>query len=445
MSQISPETLIEKEDEAKATLPEPTEEQAKAVDDFFKFMLSDNKEFHLEGPAGTGKTFTLQRIMDEGMERYEQAAGLLGIPQTITEIALTATTNKAAEVLAIATGKPTMTIHGYMGFKVSEDFQTGETRITVPPGTVPIHNRLIIIDEASMIDHKLYDLLHKYTHNCKFLYTSDYCQMAPVFEDMSKIYNSRNHFAQLTKPMRNSGQPALMALCKQWRETVETGVFKPIVPVPGVIDYYEDEQMDDIIQNMFVRDDNPDARIMCYSNTRVKEYNNYIRELRGLPNYFETGETLVNASAFTRGQVNFKVEEEIYVVENPYEESVQKVQGTEFDTYELKIRTKKGIVADVLVPSDPNHFQQLIKHFQREKNWSGYFYLKQQFPDLRPKDASTVYKAQGSTYDKVIIDLDNINKCTHASQVARMMYVAVSRPRSKIILYGRLKKSYSGG
>lgn len=445
MAQLTPETLINRENQIPE-LPPVNEEQQKAIDDFFRFMLEpDAKEMHLTGPAGVGKTFTLNKIMSEGMERYENACGLLGIEQTIFHIELTATTNKAADVLKIATNKPARTIHSYMGFKIREDYETGETKITISNNQEIKSNTLIIIDEASMIDYKLYELIMKYTHKCKFLYTGDHCQMAPVFENLSKIYNNKMYFAELKKPMRNASQPALMDLCQQWRETVETGVFKPILPVPGVIDYYDDNQMEQVINDIFVNNNNPDARIMCYSNARVKEYNQYIRDLRGLPAYFETDETLVNASAYQRGDIKMSVEEQIYIQNNPHIEKIQTVQGTEFDSYELLIKKPNGLPFTVYIPSYPDHFNSLIKHFANNKNWTGYFYLKQQFPDLRPKDASTVYKAQGSTYDTVIIDLDNISKCNHANQVARMMYVAVSRPKNKIILYGKLKDAYSGG
>lgn len=50
--------------------------------------------------------------------------------------------------------------------------------------------------------------------------------------------------------------------------------------------------------------------------------------------------------------------------------------------------------------------------------------------------ASTVNKSQGSTYDTVYIDLNDIGKCRDKDQVRRMLYVAVSRARHKVVFTG---------
>lgn len=434
------EDTLELEPEQKKT---PNPDQLQGLEDFFAFMLSDDTEYHLSGGAGVGKTFTLDLIMSEGMTRYEQGCALMGIPQKIFSIALTATTNKAAEVLAQATGKPTSTIHSYMGFRVIEDYETGETKISTTNNTVVIHDTLIIIDEASMIDFKLYDLLKKYTHNCKFLYVGDHCQMAPVFEKLSKIYDNKQFFTNLTVPMRNSGQPALVNLCAQLRETVETGVFKPIVEVPGVIDYLDGPQMEAAVRQTFMDQDHS-SRLLAFRNTMVRDYNEYIRRMRGLPDYYEEGEHLVCANSYQVGQFKLSVEQEVIVVDNPHIQRTKTVGGAEFDVYELKIRSH-GQTFNVEVAANQTHFNSLIRHFANQKKWTSYFHLKQQYPDLRQRDSSTVYKAQGSTYLTTFVDLEDISSCTHNDQVARMLYVACSRPQERLFLYGRLKPAHSGG
>ena len=60
--------------------------------------------------------------------------------------------------------------------------------------------------------------------------------------------------------------------------------------------------------------------------------------------------------------------------------------------------------------------------------------------DLRPTFASTVNKAQGSTYDKVFIDLSDFKPMVHKDpiQLARLLYVAMSRAKYQVIFTGDL-------
>jgi hypothetical protein len=64
--------------------------------------------------------------------------------------------------------------------------------------------------------------------------------------------------------------------------------------------------------------------------------------------------------------------------------------------------------------------------------------IENEWVDLRAAYACTVNKAQGSTYDEVFIDLDDISSCTSGDQIARMMYVAVSRARNHVYFTGDL-------
>ena len=62
--------------------------------------------------------------------------------------------------------------------------------------------------------------------------------------------------------------------------------------------------------------------------------------------------------------------------------------------------------------------------------------IENHYVDLRLAYASTVNKAQGSTYDNVYIDLNDIGKCYDKDQVRRMLYVALSRARHKAVFTG---------
>ena len=58
------------------------------------------------------------------------------------------------------------------------------------------------------------------------------------------------------------------------------------------------------------------------------------------------------------------------------------------------------------------------------------------YPDLRYTYASTINKAQGSTYDTVYVDLNDLAKCSNRDLQLRLLYVAVSRARHKVVFTG---------
>jgi ATP-dependent exoDNAse (exonuclease V) alpha subunit len=95
-------------------------------------------------------------------------------------------------------------------------------------------------------------------------------------------------------------------------------------------------------------------------------------------------------------------------------------------------------------PHNPLQAANLMKSLARKKQWGIVFDIKKKWLDLRPAFASTVHKSQGSTYDTVYINLTDIGKCRVPSDVARMLYVAITRAAKKVVLYGELPFIYSG-
>lgn len=422
--------------------PALNEGQQAAADGCFQFLLGNQKELNITGPGGVGKTFLMSYIIDEVIPRYEETCQLMGIPSIYKEIAMTATTHKAAEVLSIATGRPTQTIHSFLNLQVSDDYKTGQSKLKRKRDWKPRENVILFVDEASMIDTQLYHEIHASTVNCKIIYIGDHCQMAPVMEKTSPIYRNQILTFELTQPVRNSGQPALMNLCNQMRHTVETGEFLPIQLVPGVIELFDDEQLEQALAKQFTLP-NENSRILAYTNERVILYNDHIRSLRGLSDVLDVGEKVITNSALHSSSGILPIEREVLIhdLSDPITQQLCEETSIEYRLGALQYGSG-SILMDVKIPKDTLHLRELIKYFGRQKRFDLYYYLKNEFADLRMREAGTVYKAQGSTYDSVFIDLGNIGTSNNPAQVARMLYVAVSRARDKIIFYGKLPAKY---
>lgn len=424
-------------------------DQQKAADGFFQFLMGPETELIISGPAGTGKTFLMGYLIDKVIPRYQDTCKLLGIPPVYSDVIMTATTNKAAEVLSHATQIPCITIHSLLGLMVTDDMDTGRTNLKRSRNWNVVNDSIIFIDECSMIDSELYKYIQQGTKNCKLVYVGDHCQLAPVFESLSPIYKKNTPFFELTIPMRNQKQPKLMEVCEQLRDTVKTGVFQPIPVIPGIIDLVDDKDMQNRINIDFKNTGNTN-KVLAYTNNRVIEYNNYIQDLRQHHQY-EEGEYYVNNMAVKLKDLNGKTQllntEEIvqitYLNKNPIKFDL--TDQIQIDVYVASIMDQyKRTFPEVLLPKDIPYIKRILKYLAKNKDWFNYFKVKEYFPDLRPKDASTVHKAQGSTFDTVYIDLGDISTCRIPQMAARLLYVAFTRARNNVVMYGNLAERFGG-
>lgn len=430
--------------EETTTKPPLNEGQKQAAVGVFEFLMSDEKEMIISGPAGSGKTFLVADIVDRVIPEYQNACKMLGIPPVYDEVVLTATTNKASEVLHEAIGRPTQTIHSFMNLVIKEDFKTGRVNLTPSKSWGVHHGVIIFVDEAYVIDSVLRRFILEGTFNCKIIYVGDHCQLGPVMEVISPIHTANLRTYVLTKPERNAGQPALVKLCNQLRETVETGIFKPIQIVPGVIDLVSGSQMEQEIEKHFLNID-INSRILAYSNVRVIDYNDHVRGLRALPDEYTVGEVLVSNSAMRFGENRISVEEEVTINKiYPELKTIQLGQSISFEVFEADIIASGRLIQRVKIPKDRKYFTDLVKYFARIKDWNIYFELKNTYPDFRQRDAQTIHKAQGSSYEITFIDAENLSSCNNPDVAARLLYVAVSRSRNRVVFYGNLAEKYGG-
>lgn len=425
------------------------EGQKKAADGFFAFLLSTEKELIISGPGGVGKTYLMSYLIDKVMPQYHETCQIMGVPIMYQNVVMTATTNKAAAVLSEATSRTCDTIFKFMNLTVRDDYSTGKTSIVRSRSWTMKSNTVIFIDEASMIDTALLNELRTGTLNCKLVYVGDNRQLGPVLEKISPIYKKVSMpFFELTEPVRNAGQPALLHVCQQLRDTVQSDEFEPIQIVPGVIDYATDDDMPQLLEQYFKAQGHA-SRILAYTNNRVEDYNNYIRDnLRSLGTDYQVGEYLVNNNPVQFKTTMLSVEEEVEMVGMLEHTRIDIVDEDDQSTLEVRLcdlQSEYGLYKDVPVPVDKKHYQELLKYYKAKKKWLTYFKLKNTYPDLRPRDSATIHKAQGSTYDTVFIDLTDLSyKCHRPDIVARLLYVGFTRAKNRVILYGELDEKYGG-
>ncbi|ANJ20855.1 DNA helicase [Roseobacter phage RD-1410Ws-07] len=418
------------------------QDQRDAFADVLNFINDPTRKYHrVSGGAGVGKSFFISKIEQDILKHQGPNAGL-------RYVAVTATTNKAAAVL-----KNTMqhkrseicTIYSYMNLRVHNDYQTGDQKV-VPTAKWEIHTKtLIIVDEASMVNRSLFDYIEKGTDStCKILFVGDKNQLAPVREHISPVYSNSYSESQLLTPVRQSGQQALMDLADMAKDTVLTGKFHKIKEVPGVIDFIDGPTMKGILEREYHTED-PSKRVLCYTNAKVIGYNEYIRQLRGYEEPYAVGEMLTNNSAAELVDKTRLYTDQVVEVlsKSPLRVDTDWVPGEELEMYDLEVRDPETFaIYDVSVTADPEDRAEVLKYWKSRKKWDRFFKFRDNIPDLRSVASSTTHKAQGSTYDSVIVDLADIGKSTNAEQTARLQYVALTRPKERLYIRGELPERY---
>lgn len=429
-----------------------TQDQHDAADRFFDFLMSNEKVFMISGGAGCGKTFLMSHLVNVVMQNYQNGCKMLGIEPEYTSVAFTATTNKAAEVLENNLQMPVSTIHKYLGLKVYDDFKTGKSKISKTHGWRPHENIIMFIDEWSMIDTALYEIILESFPRSKVVFVGDHAQLSPVGEKESPVLKDIDpkNFTFLSEPVRNAGSPDLVALCSQLRHTVETGVFAPIQSSPSAR-YVSASEMEQLLHQHF-KHDNPSCRVLCHTNDRVRDYNDFIRkDVRGKPLDIQVNDVLVVAQTMALPGDTLNVEREVRVLDvGPVESDPRFIgewpdgNGIQYHNVRVELMNSYQSTYTLRVPLKMERVNQAKKHYAKNKDWTIFFDLKNSYADLRDKAACTVHKSQGSTYDTVFVDLGNIGTSFDPDAVARMLFVAVSRARSQVYFYGRLPGRYQG-
>lgn len=439
----------------------PNADQAKAVDEYLSFLLSpDEREMCIIGPGGVGKSRLVQYLINEVMDQYKADCKLFGITREFDTYSLTALTNKAAASLEDNVGEAVTTIHSFLSLTVMPNFETGKQDLKRTASWQIISDKIIFIDEAYMMDPPLLEQLRQSTMRCKIIYVGDHAQLDPVDYPRSPIRDLKCRTVELTIPMRNAGQPALQDLCTTFRNNVlnqvaasEAGLDPvpwPRIPiVPGVIDFIPeaDEQTLGAFLHQEWMQPTDKNLIVGYSNARVNAYNDHIRSMRNLPDLLQPGEKVIANDLFERGKFRIKNEADVQIVEADQEVTFLNLFGMEVPTQYVTTTHDPNVRIPIIW--DRHFHKEALKYLRNRakaklENWGRYYEFKSMFADFRPRDACTVHKAQGSSKDLVLVDLTNIGTATSPVLASRLLYVALSRARSRIVLYGDLPARYGG-
>jgi hypothetical protein len=416
------------------------EDQDNALNKFVSFLCDPAKQvFLLEGYSGTGKTTLIRKLMDN-LPRYIRSVKAIWPDYPDYEVQLTATTNKAADTFSRVTGMDVRTIHSFLELRIHNDFKTGQ-KVLVPKRENDFkYNYLLFIDEASYINSELLGLIFSQTKGCKIVLMGDRAQLLAPKSLAAPVFLAGFEGAMLEKPMRQmvNGVPQanpITDIATLFRHTVNGNDWPKFKPDGQYVQYLGRADFESEIITEFTRPDwqYHDSKVLAYTNNCVIAYNNAIRnQVAGDPQLqpgdYAENNSFISVAIGTGKGASIKTDQLVYISEIESDSLHHDVLGN-WVTVDGSIR--------VFHPKSRKDKQKYINE-QRALGHYSHVREAENWIDLRAVFAQTVNKAQGSTYGTVFIDLDNIKTCTSGNQIARMMYVGISRATTRVVLTGDL-------
>ena len=467
-----------------------TKDQQKAINGIIEFC---NKEFDINnyivgliGAGGTGKTFITNYIIEHCA--YANSV-----------IKCTSSTHKACRVFSQAINyKKVDTIQSTFGLRLDlalEDFDPDRPQFN-PKAKPKLDNiKLLIVDEASMIPAKLITYINKKCKELaiKILYLGDASQLPPVNEKQSIAFKVCTELYELKEVVRQESNNPIKSLLDMLRYDIDNKTFRFIQYISknvGMMNYNEEGDGFSIVDSTTFKNnidisfsdekytENIDLyRIIAYTNNCVNSWNNYIRNtiikdcdkaIITINDLIMSYQTIVNE--FNEIVINNSEE---YIIKDIVNYTDNKYC---FKGFLLKFQMIHGgrITKPLFVIDHTDRFTmlqydkiltELLKNAKnasggtRAKKWNEYYDFKKKYllatnvfkqnklvysRDIDYGFAITSHKSQGSTYNTVFVDLNDMiydkngNIYPNIDDLLRRLYVACSRASHNLILcYGK--------
>lgn len=415
-----------------------TTEQTSAINSLMEFLSDPTPSspfFVLSGFAGTGKTFCMREVVARSKSSR-------------AKFAFTAPTNKAAKVLRAITGEAG-TIFALLGLRIDK---SGELKQLVAGRAPPDLSdyTAIFIDEGSMVNSTLFNLLREKAekYDVKVVFMGDAAQLPPVGEAASLIWKETENLAALTKVMRHDNQ--ILSLATSIRESMND--FAPSITIKS--DHAAHEGVWKMTKAAFKESiyeaavagafaDGTASKVIAWRNVRVSEYNHLIRhaiygaEASATP--YLAGDRIVAAGPCMRGEESLLITDEEAIVEKVL--NCKHPMEPRYMAIELSCRSESNEVIRLLV-LHPDSFALFENDSQKlaydakatPRLWKKFWDHKELFHEIKYAYALTAHRSQGSTYENVWVDYQDILLNRNRKEAFQCLYVACSRPTTQLRL-----------
>lgn len=420
-----------------------TTDQQNALDGLLSFCRNEMEKNWpaalLEGYAGTGKT-TLLGVLVETLtsEGYK--------------VAVTAPTNKAVSVLMekVPSASCHSTIHSLLGLSLQQE-EDKQKIAQSGPSSLGDYD-IVIVDECSMIGA---DLLRWIKGRPKFIFVGDPAQLPPVNESLSPVFRSVGLRWSLSKIVRQAEGNAIIDISSAIRLLSEQNREIDLGALEGVLSGKKEACVMkgiDLTQCVISeRDEGRDCRILAWRNATIDRYNDAIYRTiyPEAKTPFMPGQMAIIHQSFeydTASHMRLDTSEEVEILEM--------IPGEHLgvSVFFVKVKRQGGEIVKIPVPSSLSGFNALVDtSFKEWRFWKNQVKLAKNASEASDADkkasaflkrgwalrngiailkhpwAMTVHKAQGSTYDTIFLDWNDM-KGINGADFPRILYTAVTRP-----------------
>lgn len=465
-----------------------TKDQEYAVGQIIDFIATPfNPAKHivgLTGAGGTGKTFVIKYIISHC--KYSNSV-----------IKCTSPTHKACRVFSQSIGgKEVDTIQRTFGLRPDlklEDFDPKNPQFN-PIAKPKLDNiKVLIIDEASMLPANLVVFINREckVREIKIIYIGDDKQLTPVEESKSIAFKLCSNIYRLEEIVRQSASNPINILLKLLRYDIEYKTYRFLEYVSkniGMTNYNDigegfsicnSTAFKDVIDRSFSNEEytkNIDMyRIIAYTNARVSSWNNYIRNTiiqDASKNIITKNDLIMSHETIVNDFMEVIISNSEEYIINDIVDYVDDTYG--FKGFLIKFQLVHGgrVTPPLFVINHKDKFT-IQKYYKtvtdminaaktatggtRVSRWKDYYRFKKKYllasnivdksgnilykGDIDYGFAITAHKAQGSTYDTVFVDVNNIiydrNNVPRANQddLLRCLYTGCSRAHKELVLY----------
>lgn len=447
------------------------EEQKNALLSILTFINSSNMSITLSGAAGTGKTTLVKELLME-------------IDKLDIIYTLAAPTHKAKLVLENLSGEKAYTLHQLLALQPNLnlfdldlrdlDFFSSKSKSS----NMIERDSLIIIDEASMINDELYDFIIKKAKakRSKILWVGDIKQLCPVGKKgLSKVFENDNIII-LSKIYRQKEDSPVLDLLTNLRENADfhiqskTGNEDNIYTYDDTIKFLKASKP--YLKDMYSSGNVLDIKLLAHTNNRVNSFNLAARKLifgKDCENELNENEILTAYDNYKSGKSIISNSSDYIITNTPKKELFYIAHfntglvGYKLNLYDTVEKTNNNITL-LSKDNDPKVIDKLASLIDNTRTsavasaavgikakalWAKYYMLMDSFTvmeDLFHNNrvvkrktfdygyAMTIYKSQGSGFNRVFIDLTDINIVRDLEQIRQLQYVGISRTKGDVYI-----------